>query len=191
MNFEDLGAVVQHLANHGFNPGLRVKRSRMNGVFVLGGKRFGVFVEECRHTWTMRIVQRAVRGDAHISQNLYALMIGVPIGNGPGRFTHFRQMIKKSPDLLLHPIWHEVHVQVNDAGGPQRLQVSGYGIVCQRRCDQWKLLYTKICECRHHSSDRVHSIMQWGTPVTVLPYQILAVCWTRGDCNTYCNTDPD
>src|SRR5699024_1882357 len=42
----------------------------------------------------MRIVQRAVRGDAHISQNLYALMIGVPIGNGPGRFTHFRQMIK-------------------------------------------------------------------------------------------------
>src|SRR5690625_776727 len=126
----------------------------------------------------MRIVQRVVRGDAHISQNFYALMVGVPIGNGPGRFTHFRQMIKKSPDLLLHPIGHEVHVQVNDAGGPQRLQVSGYGIVCQRRCDQWKLLYTKICECRHHSSDRVHSIMQWSTPVTVLPYQILAVCWT-------------
>src|SRR5699024_10233992 len=139
----------------------------------------------------MRIVQRAVRGDAHISQNLYALMIGVPIGNGPGRFAHFRQMIKKSPDLLLHPIGHEVHVQINDTGDPQRLQVSGDGIVCQRRCDQWKLLYTKICECRHHSSDRVHSIMQWGTPVTVLPYQILALCWTRGDCNTYCNTDPD
>src|SRR5699024_6826174 len=59
----------------------------------------------------------------------------------------------------------------------QKLHVAGYCIVWQRRGDQWKLLYTKRCECRHHSSHRVHSIMQWSTPVTVLPYQIHAVCW--------------
>src|SRR5699024_7944483 len=144
----------------------------------------------CRHTWTMRIVQRAVRGDAHISQNLYALMIGVPIGNGPGRFTHFRQMIKKSPDLLLHPIGHEVHVQVNDAGGPQRRQVSGYGIVCQRRWNKWNLPSPKLLECCHNLVNPVQIISKWGTPVTVLPYRSFAACWPAGDSNPNAITTP-
>src|SRR5699024_11043321 len=76
-------------------------------------------VEPLGHARAVRVVQRTEIAHPQPGQRLDPLLERKPVVDWPGWRAAGGHPIEESPDLLLHPIRHEMHMQVSDPGNAQ------------------------------------------------------------------------